>query len=576
MSEANESNSPALLRKLFAVILTSCEPADPSSLWEQYRSNLAGDLFCPHNVELLHENQCEEIYNSCLILIEHQVQQMRGQHLASYGLPIKRHNSDHNMIEYNRYTQYSIPQQESFIEENQHKLTTEQRQIYNLFCSQVHSSQPGITFLDAPGGTGKTFLLNLILATIRSKQAIALATASSGIAATLLTGGRTLHATFKIPLDVHMKDMPTCAIKKNTTLAKVIIDCSAIVVDEAPMTHKAAYEAIDRTLQDIRGNSSPFAGIPTLLCGDFRQILPVIKNGTQANIIDASLKKSYLWKDVQVVHLQTNLRAHLTGNAHAGSYSQLLMSIGNGTYPLLEPPTTITVPPSLPKADTTEQLIHAIFADLPEQGQNDQWILERAILAPLNETVDNLNHTILATLDRPEITYRSFDTTLTTEEATHFPVEFLNSLNIAGLPPHKLALKIGCPIIVLRSLDPPSITNGTRCRVVACHTNVIEVLILHGPAAGNHAFIPRIPLVPSTSDMPFLFRRLQFPIRLCYAMTINKAQGQTFQTIGLDLTTPVFSHGMFYVALSRVGTAQRMHIYAPEHKTKNVVYQEVL
>ena len=78
----------------------------------------------------------------------------------------------------------------------------------------IDSDEGGMLFLDAPGGIGKTFLINLILAKLQSEGKIALATASSGIAATLLTGGRTLHSTFKIPLDLHAMDIPICSIKK--------------------------------------------------------------------------------------------------------------------------------------------------------------------------------------------------------------------------------------------------------------------------------------------------------------------------------------------------------------------------
>ena len=105
--------------------------------------------------------------------------------------------------------------------------------------------------MDAPGGTSKTFLINLILAKIRSEGKIALATASSGIAATLLTGGCILHSTFKIPLDLNAVDIPVCSIKKGTSLCKVIQEAKAIVIDEAPMTNRHAFEALDRSLRDL-------------------------------------------------------------------------------------------------------------------------------------------------------------------------------------------------------------------------------------------------------------------------------------------------------------------------------------
>ena len=79
-----------------------------------------------------------------------------------------------------------------------------------------------------------------------------MATASSSIAATLLTGGRTLHSTFKIPLDLHAMDIPICSIKKDTALSRVIQEGKATVVDEAPTTNKLSFEALDCTLKDLR------------------------------------------------------------------------------------------------------------------------------------------------------------------------------------------------------------------------------------------------------------------------------------------------------------------------------------
>ena len=94
---------------------------------------------------------------------------------------------------------------------------------------------------EAPGGTSNTFLINLILAKIRSEGKIALATASSGIAATLLTGGRTLHSMFKIHLDWNATDVPFCSIKRGTVLCKVIQEAKLVVVDEAPMTNRCEH-----------------------------------------------------------------------------------------------------------------------------------------------------------------------------------------------------------------------------------------------------------------------------------------------------------------------------------------------
>lgn len=139
-------------------------------------------------------------------------------------------------------------------------------------------------------------------------------------------------------------------------------------------------------------------------------------------------------------------------------------------------------------------------------------------------------------------------------QAAQFPVEFLNTLEISGLPSHKLLLKAGAPIIIMRSLDPPKVTNGTRCIVTNPLPNVINAKISSGKYTGQDIIIPRIPLIPTDSMLPFQFRCLQFPISLCFAMTINKSQGQSLKAVGIDLTSHCFTHGMLYVALSRVGT----------------------
>jgi ATP-dependent DNA helicase PIF1 len=111
-------------------------------------------------------------------------------------------------------------------------------------------------------------------------------------------------------------------------------------------------------------------------------------------------------------------------------------------------------------------------------------------------------------------------------------------------------------------------------KIKAFTDNLIEATILTGCAKGENVFIPRIPLIPG--DLPFEFKRLQFPIRLAFAMSINKAQGQSLKVAGINLENPCFSHGQLYVACSRVGNPKHLYIHSPEGKTKNIVYQKAL
>ena len=335
MEEAIVSNSPASIRTLFAVILAWCEPSNPLEIYNNHKEAMVEDFL--HQQRILQRDDDievnDDIFNLALNDLQEKVISMGGRQLSEYGLPQPQAVDNERLTrEYRREISYDQGEQQAYVEHNAALLTADQCNVYNCFCSMIDRNEGGLLFLDAPGGTGKTFLINLILAKIRSEGKIALATASSGIAATLLIGGRTLHSTFKIPLDLNAIDIPVSSVKRGTALCKVIQEAKAIIVDEAPMTNRRAFEALDRTLRDLTGNNHPMGGICTLLCGDFRQILPVIPRGTRGNIVDACVKKSYLWDNVFVKHLQTNMRVHLCGDQAAGQFADQLLAIGDGKF----------------------------------------------------------------------------------------------------------------------------------------------------------------------------------------------------------------------------------------------------
>lgn len=429
--------------------------------------------------------------------------------------------------------------------------------------------------MDAPGGTGKTFLIKLILAGIRSQNHIALAIASSGIAATLLDGGRTAHSALKLPLNIHTNPDAVCNIKKHSGMAKVLQKCKIIIWDECTMAHKHSLEALDRMMKDLNNNTRLFGGALLLLSGDFRQTLPVIPRATYADEINACIKQSYLWRNVTTLRLNKNIRVQLQNDPLAISFSEQLLNIGNGTIPLHGDTQYIKLPENFCNmVNTKDALIESIFPHLQANYINHAWLRERAILAPKNIDVDAINFKIQQSLPGNEILFKSIDTVTDPDEAVNYPVEFLNSLDLPGMPPHNLRLKIGAPIILLRNLNAPKLCNGTRLVIKKIMGNVLEATILNGKFEGEVVLLPRIPMIPSDSPIPF--RRLQFPIRLAFAMTINKSQGQTMSICGLDLENPVFSHGQLYVACSRVGKPSSLFIYTPQELTKNIVHKIAL
>ena len=134
-----------------------------------------------------------------------------------------------------RETSYNTKELQCFVTQNEAILVPDQRVAYKTIADSIMKEEGKIMFLDAPGGTGKTFLINLILTRVRSQGKIAVA--SSGIAATLLPGGRTAHSAFKLPLNLNTTDSPVCNISKGTGAADVLKKCNLIVWDECTMAH---------------------------------------------------------------------------------------------------------------------------------------------------------------------------------------------------------------------------------------------------------------------------------------------------------------------------------------------------
>lgn len=169
----------------------------------------------------------------------------------------------------------------------------------------IKRDEGSLIFLDAPGGTGKTFLLNLILAEIRKKGEIAFAVASSGVAATLLHGGRTTHSALKIPLNFNLTEEPYCNIINNSVTCELFKKKTKVIIwDECTMAHKKGPVALHKTLQNLNNNGYIMGKVVVILAGDFRQTLSVITHGTPADQINACLKKSYLWKHTKIIMLK--------------------------------------------------------------------------------------------------------------------------------------------------------------------------------------------------------------------------------------------------------------------------------
>jgi hypothetical protein len=258
------------------------------------------------------------------------------------------------------------------------------------------------------------------------------------------------------------------------------------------MMHRFAFEALDRSLRDIMGRIDyrlreiPFGGKLIVFGGDFRQILPVCKRGSQNDIVRASFNRSKLWRIVKVLKLKINMRIFsLTGEEQieAQVFADWLLRIGEGKETTFRNETTgfndyIKLPESIARKMTERELIDHTFPNL-KTNQSD--VTSRVITACTNKKSDEINNIATDVMPGEAIELLSIDSTIRDSQQANYPTEFLNTLSVSGLPPHKLRLKLGLPIIMLRNLNPNAgLCNGTRLVVKNIHTKFIEATVAIG------------------------------------------------------------------------------------------------
>ncbi|XP_071718552.1 ATP-dependent DNA helicase RRM3-like [Rutidosis leptorrhynchoides] len=609
ISEAKLWASGAQIRDLFVTMLLFCNITNPLTLWEQHWEDLADDIlhkkrkifnFPDLNLTDSH------IKNYCLVEIQG-VLHKHGKSLSDFPAlpqpnPSLLTQLDNRLIR--RELNYNIKEMKTFHDNLFRSLNPEQLALYELLIKAVTNQEGGLYFLYGPGGTGKTFLYNTILTKLRSEKMIVLAVASSVIASLLLPGGRTAHSRFVIPLE--LMENSTCGIRQKTHLAALMHEARLIIWDEAPMTQRYAFEVLNKTLRDILGSKNEanrdklFGGMPILLGGDFRQILPVIPKGKRQEVVHACINRSELWKFRHLHTLSRIMRVNeYTFDGQIDSrkctFNKWVLDVGNGNMTASskdgeDEPSWIKIPNEFIVKygiNPIETIVDTIFPDFNLRQDDEDYLRERAILTPRNNDVDAINKHMFKKLQGETMTFKSPDeickgSTDSIEQQQSYPVEYLNKLDFSGVPPHKLKLKIGQPIMLLRNLHPSGgLCNGTRMIITSFQKFVLQTHIITISHIGTTVIIHRIVLTFAQSKWPFVMQRIQFPVRPCYAMTINKSQAQSLNLVDLYLPKPVFSHGQLYVAFSRVTTPDGLKIVMVDESherlkghTRNVVYKE--
>uniref|UniRef100_A0ACD5XK49 Uncharacterized protein n=1 Tax=Avena sativa TaxID=4498 RepID=A0ACD5XK49_AVESA len=430
--EALEWGMGHQLHRLFVTMIIFCGVLDENGFFEKYWTYLAEDI--QHGIRcslnqptyIVPGPELKNMLLDKLVVLFAK----NGYSILDHGLPLKTGNDNSSCI--NDLISDELHEDcESLLrtaEAMQMQLNKDQRIAFNAIVDRVRNDKPGFFFVSGHGGTGKTFLWNALVAYLRGYKRIVLTVASSGVASLLLPGGRTAHSRFKIP--INLDDDGVCDIRRSTMLSSLIESASLIIWDEALMTHRKCFEALDRSLRDVLSERDPllanttFGGKIVVLGGDLRQILPVIEGGTRAQVVNAAITNSPLWRGITVLRLEINMRLAVQTTdpivqAEAEAFAQWILDVGDGKVPAISrqgesDPTWITVPEEhMVHTDGAKipAIVGAVYTCFSEKYSNPNYLKERAILTPTNEIAEEINKHVLSLVPGEEREYLSCDST---------------------------------------------------------------------------------------------------------------------------------------------------------------------
>jgi hypothetical protein len=246
----------------------------------------------------------------------------------------------------------------------------------------------------------------------------------------------------------------------------------------------------------------PFGGMTVVFGGDIRQILPAVTKGRREHIVNAFIKRSYLWGHFTVYKLKQNMclscvSGDIEEKKWLKDFTEWILHIGDEkTSPDEEEWIDIPNDILLEKGnDPWETIVNITYPDLLSNYKERVFLQERAILCPRNETVQEINDYIMDKLSGEEMIYRSCDSVCDTTDDTYdlYLIEFLNTLKFLGIPDHELRLKVGLPVMLLRNINQSTgLCNGTRMTLTQLETRYIEAHIITGTHVGEKVCILQI------------------------------------------------------------------------------------
>lgn len=376
--------------------------------------------------------------------------------------------------------------------------------------------------LTGAAGSGKTYLLNKYINSLKEQGIAVAVTASTGIAATHL-GGRTIHSWSGIGIKDSLSPLDLRSLSKKSYLKKQFENTEVLVIDEVSMLSAHHLDMINKVCQTMKRNQLPFGGLQIVLSGDFFQLPPISRNTQEIKFVN----QAEIWPemDIRVCYL-------------SGQYRQSDKKLSL----LLEDL-------RLNKLDkkTLEQLV------TPRDKKESKKFTNSKVtrLYTHNIDVDHINQLELEKIEAEEKIYQM---TAQGED------QLVKALEKNCLAPQRLALKKGALVMFVKNKfinDEAVYVNGSIGLVIGFNANSYPRVRLHN---GNIIDVmPDSWQISDNDEVEVLAKINQLPLRLAWAITIHKSQGMTLDEAVIDLSQS-FSYGMGYVALSRLKSLNGLHL----------------
>lgn len=411
------------------------------------------------------------------------------------------------------------------------KLSDEQSKIFNLLETTNDNY-----YVTGKAGTGKSVLLQYFVENTGKRVVVV---APTGVAA-LNVGGQTIHSFFKMPFEIDFKEL-----KVDYKLREILRNIDTVVIDEVSMVRVDLMEAISIKLQMARKNEMPFGGVQMVMFGDLYQLPPVVTDGELDRYFKHNFGGYYFFNAKSIK--QSGLNIYELSNIFRQKdpeFKNILNSIRHGSI----------------KEIALTELNKRTETIKPEGGF--------VTLAGHNSTVSAINHERLAKLPGEEKIYEAEIWGNITESS--FPTE------------KKLRLKVGAQVMLLKNdvAKPRRWVNGTLGVVTKLNNEVVKVSIDGVEHTIQPAAWDKIQYEYNSEERELTKKTVssfkQLPIRLAWAITIHKSQGQTYQSVAIDLSDGAFAHGQTYVALSRCVSLEGLYLDSPIRRGDIIVDPDVI